>query len=129
MTDQELLYTMELTLALHHQSSHQRTLIEAMGSATAVYENRHDISHSFEHLSPRLAETVATMERFKQQCENELDYAARHKIQILTRADDHYPARLRDCEDAMLTSTPSTSSVSLALDVAPNAGATLRPNL
>jgi len=102
MTDQELLYTMELTLALRHQSSHQRTLIEAMGSATAVYENRHDISHSFEHLSPRLAETVATMERFKQQCENELDYAARHKIQILTRADDHYPARLRECEDAPL---------------------------
>ena len=102
MTDQELLYTMELTLALRHQSSHQRTLVEAMGSATAVFENRHDISHSFEHLSSRMAEAVATMERFQPECENELNYASRHKIQILAHADEHYPARLRECEDAPL---------------------------
>lgn len=102
MTDQELLYTMELTMALRHQSSHQRTLVETLGSATAVYENRLDIGHSFEHLSPRMAEAVASMERFQPQCEKELDYAVSHKIRIIALSDEHYPARLRECEDAPL---------------------------
>lgn len=103
MTDQELLYTMALTMALRQQSKHQRTLLEAAGSATAVYEERHEVGKMFEHFSPRMAEAVSSMESLLPRCEQELAYARDHHIQILSWQDDTaYPARLRQCEDAPL---------------------------
>ena len=62
MTDQELIYTMALTMALRQQSKHQRTLLETLGSATAVYESRRDLGRMFEHFSERMAESLATMD-------------------------------------------------------------------
>ena len=103
MTDQELLYTMALTMALRQQSKHQRTLLEAAGSATAVYEERHEVGKMFEHFSPRMAEAVSSMESLLPRCEQELTYARDHHIHILSWQDETaYPARLRQCDDAPL---------------------------
>lgn len=100
MTDQELLYTMALTMALRYHSKHQRTLLDTLGSATAVYENRSDIGRFFEDLSPRLGEAIATMAGLLPQCEKELAYARAHQILMIAIGDADYPRRLRQCEDA-----------------------------
>ena len=100
MTDQELLYMMALTMSMRQASKHQRTLLETLGSATAVFENRHDLGRYFEDLSPRIGEAIGNMAGLLPQCEKELSYARAHQIRVLTLNDDDFPKRLRQCEDA-----------------------------
>ncbi len=101
MEDQELIYTMALTMALRQQSKSQRTLLDTLGSATAIYENRHDLGRMFEHISERVSDAVGGMEAMLPRCEQELDYARNHHIRILALQDKtSYPTRLAQCEDA-----------------------------
>ena len=103
MSDQELLYTIALTLVLRGHSRSQRALLEALGSASAVYENRKDASSVFEGISTRATEALAGMPSFMKAAEEELAYARAHNIKVLAIQDtDHYPTRLRSCEDAPL---------------------------
>lgn len=101
LTDQELIYTMALTRLLPFSSANRRTLLEEVGSATAVFENRHELAHMMEHFSPRATMALDTMEREVPRCEEELRYACDHKIKVLAIHDQSaYPTRLRQCEDA-----------------------------
>lgn len=101
LTDQELIYTMALTRLLPFSSANRRTLLEEVGSATAVFENRHELAHMMEHFSPRATMALDTMEREVPRCEEELRYARDHKIEVLAIHDQSaYPTRLRQCEDA-----------------------------
>lgn len=94
---------MAITRLLPFNTSQQRTLLNEVGSATAVYENRRDLGHLMEHFSPRAAEVLATMDREVGRCEEELSYARAHNIKVLALQDDGaYPTRLRQCEDAPL---------------------------
>ena len=103
MTDQELIYTMALTRLMPFNASQQRTLLNEVGSATAVFENRRDLGRMMEHFSPRAAEVLAGMESELGRCEQELAYAREHKIKVLALADETaYPSRLRQCDDAPL---------------------------
>lgn len=103
MTDQELIYTMALTRLLPFNASQQRTLLNEVGSATAVFENRRDLGRMMEHFSPRAAEVLAGMESEFGRCEQELAYAREHKIKVLALQDvAAYPNRLRQCDDAPL---------------------------
>ncbi|MCR4994304.1 MAG: DNA-processing protein DprA [Bacteroidales bacterium] len=102
MSEQELLYTLALTMALRQQPKPQRILYDILGSATAVYECRHDLMRRFEHFSARMAESVSRMDALLPQCQRELEYMAKHGIRILDITSDQYPARLRACEDAPL---------------------------
>lgn len=101
-SDQELLYTMALTRLLPFNASQQRTLLNEVGSATAVYENRRDLGRMMEHFSARAAEVLAGMEGELGRCEQELAYAREHNIKVLTLADEAYPTRLSQCDDAPL---------------------------
>ena len=104
MTDEkELLCTLALTRLLPLRCQDQRTLLNAAGSAVAVYENRHDIGRMMEHFSPRATQALAAFDHELPRCEQELSYAREHKIKILSIQDeDAYPMRLRQCEDAPL---------------------------
>lgn len=103
MNDQELLYTMALTMALRQQSKHQRTLLNELGSATAVYENRRDLGRMFEHFSEHFADALSAMDALLPRCEDEVAYAHNHHIRILCIQDqENYPTRLAQCEDAPL---------------------------
>ncbi len=103
MTDQELIYTMALTRLMPFNASQQRTLLNEVGSATAVFENRRDLGRMMEHFSPRAAEVLAGMESELGRCEQELSYAREHKIKVLALQDPSaYPRRLRQCDDAPL---------------------------
>ena len=103
LSDQELLYTMAITRLMPFNASQQRTLLNEVGSATAVYENRRDLGRMMEHFSPRAAEVIAGMEGELTRCEQELLYTREHKIKVLAIHDEEaYPRRLRQCEDAPL---------------------------
>ena len=94
---------MALTMALRQQSRHQRLLLDAAGSATAVFENRKDIGRMMEHVSERMADTLASLDSFLPRCEHELTYARDHRIRVVALHDEAaYPSRLRQCEDAPL---------------------------
>lgn len=103
MSEQELLYTMALTMALRQQPKPQRTLLQELGSATAIYENRRDLGRMFERFSEHASEELARMDQLLSRCEHEVEYADRHHIRILHIQDEeNYPTRLAQCEDAPL---------------------------
>ena len=94
---------MALTFALRQHSKSQRVLLDTLGSARAVFENRKDASQVFENVSTRATEALAAMPSFLKACEEELAYARTHNIKVLAiQEEEHYPARLRSCEDAPL---------------------------
>lgn len=100
MTDQEILYTMALTRLPRLNSTQQQVLLKQMGSATAVFENRHDLGHLFQERAPGAATAIAGMDIVLPRCEQELTYAQAHRIRILCWNDQNFPARLRNCDDA-----------------------------
>ena len=101
MTEQELIYTMALTRVFALNSSLQRLMLAHAGSATAIYEHRNHITDLLPELSPRAEQMLGRMEMELPRCEEELVYAQRHNIRILSVQDDAgYPARLRQCDDA-----------------------------
>lgn len=103
MDEQELLYTLALTRTLPRQSKHQRTLLQELGSAQAVYDSRRDLGRLLRDASERMAEAVAGMDSLLSRCEEELAYARDHHIRILAVQDhEAYPRRLQQCEDAPL---------------------------
>lgn len=100
MNHQETLYTMALTRALPYQSQVQRQLLDAAGSATALYEARSDIRQIVPDASERIASIVAQMDSHLSRCEAELNFDERNHIRPLLRDDADYPARLHECQDA-----------------------------
>ena len=94
---------MAITRMMPFNANQQRTLLSEVGSATAVYENCHELGHMMEHFSPRASDAVAGMDAEVARCEEELAYARAHKIKVLAIHDEvNYPARLRQCTDATL---------------------------
>jgi len=103
MSEQELIYTMALTLAMRQQSKYQQILVNELGSATQVYENQRELSEMTQRFSPHLCEAIANLDSYLSRCEKELSYTQEHNIRILSWHDDpNYPARLRTCDDAPL---------------------------
>ena len=60
--DKETLYMMALTRVPKLNYSQQRMLVETLGSATAVYENRHNIMDAFPDATTALKENLAYMD-------------------------------------------------------------------
>lgn len=99
MTD-ELIYLMALTRVLSYQSQVQQTLLDAAGSAKALFEARLNLKDLMPEVSDRLATTVSQMGNHLRRAEREIAFAEKNRIQIISREDPRYPARLRDCLDA-----------------------------
>lgn len=96
----ELLYAIALTRILPYQFNIQQKLLDALGSATAVYEARNNLKEVCPEASEHLAGIVSQMHNHLARAEQEIEFAQRNHIRILTRDDVDYPARLRDCQDA-----------------------------
>ena len=96
----ELLYTIALTRVLPYQSQMQQILLDAAGSATALYEARNSLRDILPDASDRLIKTLAQMEEHVSRAEQEVAFAEKNRIQMLTRDNLLYPARLRECLDA-----------------------------
>lgn len=96
----ELIYLMALTRVLPYQSQVQRMLLDAVGSATKLYEARTSLRDLVPDATDRLAATVAQMGQHLERARQEMDFALRNQIRIIALSDADYPARLRECPDA-----------------------------
>lgn len=102
MTEQELIYTMALSRVPSLNLTHQHILLEALGSATAIFEHRRDICDVLPDAHPRMAEALALMDIHIPRAEEELAFAQSGRVQCIHYNDEAYPARLRECPDAPL---------------------------
>lgn len=78
------------------------SLIRALGSATAVFQQRKELAQTVPGVSSQLIQALDNPEAF-QRAEQELLYAEKNQIQCITYTDENYPSRLRECQDAPLT--------------------------
>ena len=77
-------------------------LYKALGSATAVFQQRKDLPNLIPCVSDKLVKALDCPEAFKR-AEEELLFAEKNQIQCIAFNDSNYPSRLRECEDAPLT--------------------------
>ena len=96
----EQIYSIALARALPYQSQVQNTLLDALGSATAIFEARRNLKDVVPNASDRLVAAVTQMEEHLERAEQEIAFAEKNRIRILLRTDTEYPARLRECPDA-----------------------------
>lgn len=76
-------------------------LMQSLGSATAVFQHRKELPQLVSGVSEKLVEALNCPEAFRR-AEEELEFAEKNHIQCLTFHDEHYPSRLRECDDAPL---------------------------
>ena len=77
-------------------------LYRQLGSATAVIEHRNDLREVLPDASPRLQEAMRNIETHLKVANAEMEYNLRNGIRALSLADDDYPQRLKNCDDAPL---------------------------
>ena len=100
MNEQELLYTIALTRVLPYQSQVQQTLLDTMGSATALATAGTALHDAFPQITERLERHIAQIPEHLARAEQEIEFARKNHIRIIHRDDADYPARLRECSDA-----------------------------
>lgn len=96
----ELLYAIALTRLGGFNNQQALQLYQQLGSATAVYEHRNDISDVIDDCSQRLIEALKDWNDALKRAEVELAFAEQHRIQVLTPNNADYPQRLNECQDA-----------------------------
>lgn len=77
-------------------------LYRAAGSACAINENRRDLRAIVPNASQGLCKAVESMDEALLKAEREAEFIEKHGISCVTFADDDYPTRLKDCDDAPL---------------------------
>jgi DNA processing protein len=98
----ELLNTAILTRLSYYHLNAMVELYRAMGSATAIIEQRKTLRQLMPALPQRIVEALADIDAMRHRAEEELAYAEQHGIQVLTPLDPRYPQRLKECPDAPL---------------------------
>ncbi len=91
---------MALTRVPRLNYGQQRVLLETLGSATAVYENRHNILDAVPDAIPALRDSLALMDTCLPRCEGEIAWAEKNHIECISLMDARYPARMKECDDA-----------------------------
>ena len=102
MFSQELLNTAILTRLSYYHLNTMAELYRQLGSATAIVEQRKELRTLFPGLPRKISEALSDIDAVRKRAEEELAYAERHGITVLTPLDDGYPRRLKECDDAPL---------------------------
>ena len=102
MSSQELLNTAILTRLSYYHLNTMAELYRQLGSATAIVEQRKELRTLFPSLPRKISEALSDIDAVRKRAEEELAYAERHGITVLTPLDDGYPRRLKECDDAPL---------------------------
>lgn len=102
MSSQEILNTAILTRLSYYHLNTMAELYRQLGSATAIVEQRKELRTLFPSLPRRIVEALSDIDAVRKRAEEELAYAERHGITVLTPLDDGYPRRLKECDDAPL---------------------------
>ena len=75
-------------------------LVEEMGSASAVYENRKDLRELLAAASQQTLDALVAMDSHLGRAEQELAFCQKGGLKCLGINDETYPQRLKDCSDA-----------------------------
>lgn len=97
----ERICSIALTLCTGIGALTAQRLVQAAGSAANVFAQRNELPHICPDIQPAALKALDTPDIFPR-AEQELTFADKHGIACLTLHDKHYPARLRECEDAPL---------------------------
>ena len=100
MSDQETLYLMALSQVSSLSLTNLHLLIDELGSASAIYENRKSLKQVLPSASKKTLDAIAGMGSHLKRAEEELEFCRKGKIQCLSICDEAYPERLRGCSDA-----------------------------
>ena len=100
MTDQETLYMMALTQVPSLSLTNLHLLIQELGSASAIYENRKDLKQVLPSASKKFLDGMGDFCNYLKRAEEELEFCRKGKIRCLGLNDEDYPQRLKDCNDA-----------------------------
>jgi DNA processing protein len=100
MTEQETLYLMALTQVPSLSLTNLHLLIDELGSASAIYENRKDLKQVMPSASKKFLDGMGDFCSFLARAEEELEFCRKGKIECLGINDEAYPERLRGCSDA-----------------------------
>ena len=100
MTEQETLYMMALTQVPSLSLTNLHQLVEEMGSASAVYENRKDLRELLAAASQQTLDALVAMDSHLGRAEQELAFCQKGGLKCLGINDETYPQRLKDCSDA-----------------------------
>lgn len=76
-----------------------KRLVEHMGSATALFEQRTELPNIIPEVRPALVDALNSPSAHRR-AEQELDFIDKHHISCLGYHDEGYPSRLRECDDA-----------------------------
>lgn len=102
MEQQEILYTMALTRLTGFNFQTALHLYRQTGGGRAVYDHRHDIADIVPDVMPRTIEALRDWSSALARAEEELSFMERHHVAALCLADERYPRRLAECDDAPL---------------------------
>ena len=102
MEQQEILYTMALTRLTGFNFQTALHLYRQTGGGRAVYDHRHDIGDIVPDVTPRTIEALRDWSSALARAEEELSFMERHHVEPLCLADERYPRRLAECDDAPL---------------------------
>ena len=97
---QETIYAMALSRVARMSLSNINMLYTTLGSATAVFENRHNIRDILPDATERLCNAIKDMDEPLKRAETEMEFAQKKNIRCLTMQDADYPQRLIECPDA-----------------------------
>lgn len=100
MTDQETLYMMALTQVPTLNLTNLHQLIEELGSATIIYENRKSLREVLTAASQSTLDALVAMDSHLARAEKELAFCQKSSIRCLGINDEDYPQRLQNCPDA-----------------------------
>ncbi len=101
MITQELLYRLTLTQLPGIGPVSARNLIRAAGNATTLFEHRNRLADIIPGAPAALRKILDCADTLRL-CEAEIRFAEKNQIECLCEADEDYPSRLRECEDAPL---------------------------
>ena len=101
MIPEEHIYLLGLTLIKGVGNVSARHLVEYFGSAKAVFTEKKHLLEQVPGIGEYIATNIRTSEStVLERAEKEFRFIEKNKIAVYFITDDHYPARLRECQDA-----------------------------
>ncbi len=95
----DLLYQLALTMTPNVGDVHAKALALQFGSAEAVFKAPMKQLEAMEGIGTVRARSIKAFDNF-QECETEISFIEKYKIQALFITDDDYPQRLLNCYDS-----------------------------
>lgn len=99
VSEEEQLYSIALTMIPGVGHIGAKRLVDGMGSAADVFRLRNELPDRLPGVSRRIVEALDAP-RAIERAREELAFVQKKQIRCLTLADEAYPSRLRECEDA-----------------------------